>query len=182
MATLPLTRRLPDWGWSCPAMSLSKVVLPTPLRPTSPVRSTAKFRLSFEKRIRPSGVDHEILVSVIEGMDMGLPEGKARRRCCQVQIQDCFLRTAVEIEIVGVAPPAFKRRNAVFHQGLFAFPARSRNRSHSPRVRGYLLESHVVSAPAASPCNKNDRLSFSGGRVPRLMVRFLYRLDFSRAC
>jgi len=52
-------RTLPSRGACSPAISLSRVDLPTPLRPTSPQRSAPKTRSRSSKRTRPSGVAQE---------------------------------------------------------------------------------------------------------------------------
>src|SRR5258708_40262575 len=71
-------------------MSFSSVVFPTPLRPTSPVRSAPKLRSRLEKSGLPSGVDQPRLERVIEAdMKMDSPEGKTTRRCCRAEIHYC---------------------------------------------------------------------------------------------
>ena len=83
----PATLTLPAGAARSPAISLSSVVLPTPLRPTSPVRPGPNCSARSENSVRPSGVDHERSDSEIEaGMTMDVSEGKARRHCCRVEI------------------------------------------------------------------------------------------------
>ena len=55
-ATRPAHAIEPAAGSERPATRRSSVVLPTPLRPTSPVRSRPKVRLRSENRVWPSGV------------------------------------------------------------------------------------------------------------------------------
>ena len=67
--------------------SASSVVLPTPLRPTRPVRSGPKLRSRLEKSGGPSGVAQARSDRVMEaGMEMDFPEGKARWRCGRGEI------------------------------------------------------------------------------------------------
>ena len=84
--SVPLTDTEPACDGSVPAMTLSSVVLPTPLRPTRPVRPPSKLRSRSEKRARPSGVVAVRPESVMEGMDMDFPGGKASGHCGQVEI------------------------------------------------------------------------------------------------
>ena len=51
----PLTAMLPEVGVSSPEIRRRSVVLPTPLRPTRPVRPAPKLRSRLEKRVRLSG-------------------------------------------------------------------------------------------------------------------------------
>ncbi len=55
----------PDAGSSSPSSRRSRLVLPTPLRPTRPVRSRPKARVRFSKRVRPSGVRQDNPSTVI---------------------------------------------------------------------------------------------------------------------
>src|ERR1700755_2799225 len=71
-------------------MSLRSVDLPTPFRPTRPARSAPKLRSRLEKRLRPSGVDHERLEMVMEaGTDKDLPGNKTNGLLCRVGIHCC---------------------------------------------------------------------------------------------
>src|ERR1700722_16221486 len=80
-------------------MSLRSVDLPMPFRPTKPARSAPKLRSMFEKRVRPSGVDHERLEMVMEAdTDRNLAGNKTNRRCCLGGIHCCT-------HPVGIADP-----------------------------------------------------------------------------
>src|SRR3546814_6671554 len=82
--------RISDWSsdvcssdLSSPVSRRSSVDLPTPLRPTRPVRSHWKWRSRLERTARPSGVDQPRLAMAIDGeeagMNMDFPGGKAGR-------------------------------------------------------------------------------------------------------
>src|SRR6476661_4914570 len=58
----------PDFGTMSPAMARRRVVLPVPLRPTTPVRSVPKLRSRFWRRSRPSGVASERAFNWMLGM------------------------------------------------------------------------------------------------------------------
>src|SRR3546814_7185882 len=89
---LPSTAMLPLAGESSPVSRRSSVDLPTPLRPTRPVRSHWKWRSRLERTARPSGVDQPRLAMAIDGeeagMNMDFPGGKAGRRCGQIIVHD----------------------------------------------------------------------------------------------
>ena len=87
---LPLKEIVPDCGCSSPETSLISVVLPTPLRPTRPVRSAPKLRSRLERSGRPSGVDHERLDRTMDmGMNKNFPDDKAERRCGRGEFHCC---------------------------------------------------------------------------------------------
>ena len=56
----------PFWGFSSPLINLSKVVLPTPLRPTKPVRWLLNCRFIRENTASPLGLAHEMSDRLIE--------------------------------------------------------------------------------------------------------------------
>src|SRR3546814_17255756 len=92
IAMLPSTATLPLAGESSPVSRRSSVDLPTPLRPTRPVRSHWKWRSRLERTARPSGVDQTRSAMAIDGEEAGLhmdfPGGQEGRRCGQLIVDE----------------------------------------------------------------------------------------------
>ena len=71
---------VPAVGRSCLVINRKRVDLPTPFRPTNPVRSAANRALTSANRQRPSGVVQEMLCSSIAGMGIFLQARKQEMR------------------------------------------------------------------------------------------------------
>src|SRR5690606_40431688 len=89
--SVPLRMICPLSGFNVPSSRCSNVDLPTPLRPTIPVRSCLNWRSMPVRTGRPSGVDQLIWETEMEGMGKDFPGGGAGWLCCQVEIHDRLL-------------------------------------------------------------------------------------------